>query len=382
MKSNLLKFNGHCISSYAKWVMRGSIFFFFFMAQSVYAQNYYLYVASESDDTVSLLKFDGTTIVEKERIDVGSYPTEIEGPHGITIDPNGRYWYVTLAHGTPYGKLVKYSTATNQVVDETTLGLFPASMQISKVTGFLYCVNFNLHGDMKPSSVSVVDPETMTEIVQIKTGSMPHGSRLSRDGLKQYSVAMMSGELFEIDALALEVTRRLDLEDHTTMDHSKGDHHKMGMKKGGMKHSKIKPTWVIPHPEGKIAYVAGNGSDEIIEVDLEKWKISKRIKAEKGPYNVEISPDGKYMIATLKSIGKTAIWDLKKGSLIKTITNSTAIPHGIAISSDSKYAFISVEGIGGEPGIVDVINLENKTLVDQVEIGKQAGGIAFWKKES
>ena len=382
MKSNLLKFNGHCISSYAKWVMRGSIFFFFFMVQSVYAQNYYLYVASESDDTVSLLKFDGTTIVEKERIDVGSYPTEIEGPHGITIDPNGRYWYVTLAHGTPYGKLVKYSTATNQVVDETTLGLFPASMQISKVTGFLYCVNFNLHGDMKPSSVSVVDPETMTEIVQIKTGSMPHGSRLSRDGLKQYSVAMMSGELFEIDALALEVTRRLDLEDHTTMDHSKGDHHKMGMNKGGMKHSKINPTWVIPHPEGKIAYVAGNGSDEIIEVDLEKWKISKRIKAEKGPYNVEISPDGKYMIATLKSIGKTAIWDLKKGSLIKTITNSTAIPHGIAISSDSKYAFISVEGIGGEPGIVDVINLENKTLVDQVEIGKQAGGIAFWKKES
>ena len=88
------------------------------------------------------------------------------------------------------------------------------------------------------------------------------------------------------------------------------------------------------------------------------------------------------MVATLKSIGKTAIWDLKKGSLIKTLANSTAIPHGIAISNDSKYAFISVEGIGGEPGIVDVINLENKTIVDQVEIGKQAGGIAFWKKDS
>lgn len=382
IKSNLLKFNGHCFLSYAKLVLGESILFFFFVVQSVYAQNYYLYVASESDDTVSLLKFDGTTIVEEERINVGSYPTEIEGPHGITIDPNGRYWYVTLAHGTPYGKLVKYSTATNQVVDETTLGLFPASMQISKVTGFLYCVNFNLHGDMKPSSVSVVDPETMTEIVQITTGSMPHGSRLSKDGLKQYSVGMMSGELFEIDVLALEVTRKLDLEDHSKMDHSKEDHHELVIRNTGIKHSKVKPTWVIPHPEAKIAYVAGNGSDEIIEIDLEKWKISKRIKAEKGPYNVEISPDGKYMVATLKSIGKTAIWDLKKGSLIKTIANSTAIPHGIAISNDSKYAFISVEGIGGEPGIVDVINLENKTIVDQVEIGKQAGGIAFWKKDS
>ena len=28
------------------------------------AQNYYLYVASESDDTVSLLKFDGNSIKE------------------------------------------------------------------------------------------------------------------------------------------------------------------------------------------------------------------------------------------------------------------------------------------------------------------------------
>ena len=45
----------------------------------------------------------------------------------------------------------------------------------------------------------------MTEITKITTGSMPHGSRLSPDGLFQYSVAMMSGELFEIDALDLKV---------------------------------------------------------------------------------------------------------------------------------------------------------------------------------
>ena len=95
MKSSLLKFNGRRIYGYAKWVLRQSILFFF-MVQCVNAQNYYLYVASESDDTVSLLKFDGTNIVEEERINVGSYPTEIEGPHGVTIDPNGRYWYCLL----------------------------------------------------------------------------------------------------------------------------------------------------------------------------------------------------------------------------------------------------------------------------------------------
>ena len=344
-------------------------------------QNYYVYVASESDDTVSLLKFDENEINEVERIVVGTYPTEIEGPHGITVDPNGKYWYLSLAHGNPFGKLVKYSTENNEVLDETTLGLFPASMQVSTTTGFLYCVNFNLHGSMKPSSVSVVDPVTMTEITKITTGSMPHGSRISPDGLFQYSVAMMSGELFEVDALGLEVNRTLDLENKMMK--------KDGMKSmddmksmNGMKHSVVKPTWVIPHPKENLAYIAGNGSDEVIEVDLNAWKVTDRFKTGKGPYNLEISPDGKLLIGTIKSEGKTAIWNLEDKKLVGEIKNTTSVSHGIAISSDSKYAFISVEGIGGEPGIVDVISLENYELISSVEVGKQAGGIAFWKQEN
>ena len=125
--------------------------FLLFTINSLLAQNYYLYVASESDDTVSLLKFDGNKINEEERIDVGFYPTEIEGPHGITVDPNGKFWYITLAHGNPYGKIIKYSTKNNKALDQTTLGLFPASMQLSKITVFIYCLNFNLHGVIKPS---------------------------------------------------------------------------------------------------------------------------------------------------------------------------------------------------------------------------------------
>ena len=360
-----------------------------------FSQSYYVYVASESEDTVSLLKFDKNQIEEIERISVGTFPTEIEGPHGITVDPNGKYWYLSLAHGNPFGKLIKYSTKTNKVVDETTLGLFPASMQISTITGFLYCVNFNLHGTMAPSNVSVVDPETMTEITKITTGSMPHGSRISPDGLYQYSVAMMSGELFEIDALGLKVNRVLDLENkmmknkkmsHKMMDMDKKmDNMKMNKDKmksmQNMKHSMVKPTWVIPHPNLKLAYIAGNGSNEIIEVDLENWEVSDRFKTGKGPYNLEISPNGELLIGTIKSEGKTAIWGLKDKKLLSLLKNTTSISHGIAISSDSKYAFISSEGIGGEPGIVDVISLETFKLISSVEVGKQAGGIAFWKKE-
>ena len=149
-----------------------------------------------------------------------------------------------------------------------------------------------------------------------------------------------------------------------------------------MKHSMVKPTWVIPHPNQNIAYVAGNGSDEVIEVNLDKWEVTSRFKTGKGPYNLEITPNGKLLVGTIKSEGKTAIWNLENKEELAIIKNTTSVSHGIAISSDSKYAFISVEGIGGEPGIVDIIDLESFKLVSSVEVGKQAGGIAFWKKES
>ena len=280
------------------------------------AQEYYAYATAESEDEVAIVKFDGSEAKSVQTIPVGVWPAEIEGPHGITVSPDGKHWFLTLAHGNPFGTLYKFDIESNQIVGQTTLGLFPATMQISTATGLLYCVNFNLHGDMVPSTVSVVDPETMTELKRITTGAMPHGSRISPDGTKHYSVAMMSGELFEIDALRLSVARRLNLDDATQKgeghhQHGEHQHHQhsaagethaaMNHGDAGMKHSTVKPTWVIPHPTWNKVYVAGNGSNQVLEVDLEQWAVTNIFPTGKGPYNVEISPDGTKMVVTYKS---------------------------------------------------------------------------------
>ena len=366
------------------------------------AQDYYVYVTAESEDEVALVKFDGKKVETIKTIPVGVWPAEIEGPHGITVDPSGKYWYLSLAHGNPYGFLYKFRTGSDDLVSKIQLGLFPASMQISTSTGLLYCVNFNLHGDMVPSSVSVVDPELMIELKKVTTGVMPHGSRISPDGLYQYSVGMMSGELFEIDAVSLKVSRKLDLDksaadmgmnhstmghatsnsenkpmDHANMDHSKMNHDEMKE----MKHSKVKPTWVTPHPNNGKAYIAANGAAQVLEVDLKTWEVSRKWDGGKGPYNIDITPDGNKLIVTYKTDGATGIWDVEKGVELARIPNTNSVSHGVAVSSDSKYAFISVEGKGDDKGRMDVINLETMKIVDTAFLGKQAGGIAFWKQE-
>ncbi|MBT5096590.1 MAG: YncE family protein [Candidatus Marinimicrobia bacterium] len=364
---------------------------------AISAKDYYIYCATESEDEVALIRFDGKTAYVEKRIPVGVWPVEIEGPHGITVSPDGDFWYLSMAHGVPYGHLYKYKTGTDEMVDRVELGLFPATMGISNATGLIYIVNFNLHGGhTEPSTVSIVDPEEMIEIDRVETGIMPHGSRLLNNGLKHYSVAMMSGMLYEIDAMTMQITRTLStappkkiMNAHSGHNMKKMDHSKMnmGMKKNNKmakmdhKMSPEKPTWVYPHPNDNLIYVVNNGTDNVVEIDVKKWEVVRTFKTDKAPYNCEVSQDGKYLVVTYKGAAKTGVWNLKTGKEIAKFNNTRKVTHGVVISPDSRYAFVSVEGIGKEPGSVEIFDLKELKSVTIAEIGKQAGGIAFWKME-
>lgn len=340
--------------------------------------DYFIYATAESEDEVALVKFDGSNVHVVKRIPVGVWPVEIEGPHGINISPDGRHWFLSMAHGIPFGHLYKYKTGTDEFVDRVELGLFPATLQVSSATGLLYVVNFNLHGGHNEvSTISIVDPDEMVEIERVETGIMPHGSRLSNSGLKHYSVAMMSGELYELDAMRMQVTRKLSTANTHTMIKNNKHHGMLGHTIPGEK-----PTWVCPHPNDKFLYVVNSGTNEVIEVDIDKWAISRSFKTDKGPYNCEVSRDGQKLVVTYKAAAKTGIWDLESGKELSRINNTRKVSHGVVISPDSKFAFVSVEGVGSQPGSVDVIDLMSLKLVAQADIGKQAGGIAFWKMEN
>ena len=81
---------------------------------------------------------------------------------------------------------MKYSANDDREIGQLQLGMFPATGDFSPDGNFVYIVNFNLHGDLVPSSVSVVDSNVLLEVARIPTCVMPHGSRVSRDGLHQY----------------------------------------------------------------------------------------------------------------------------------------------------------------------------------------------------
>src|ERR1051326_8884725 len=135
-------------------------------AQAKPDKEYFVYVLSEAADKISLVRFGPDGIRVEHEIGIGDMPVDIDGPHGIVVSPDRQFYFVSIAHGRPFGTVWKYSTKDDAVLGKTTLGYFPATMDITPDGNFLFVVNFNLHGDMVPSSVSVVSTQTMTEIAR------------------------------------------------------------------------------------------------------------------------------------------------------------------------------------------------------------------------
>jgi len=339
---------------------------------------YWAYVASESDDEVTLLRFSPSTGLEREKvITVGTLPTEIEAPHGIFIDPDGKHWYLTLGHGFPFGYLVKYAAGVDTVEAVVELGMFPATVAIPPFGGLALAANSDFHGDMQPSSISVVDLTSMTEIARTETCTMPHGSRFSPDGLRHYSACMMDDQLVEINVATLGVSRRLNLTTGHLLAADNGDAHHTGMQRS----NQCSPTWVVPAPDGRYLYVTCNRGNEVLEIDADKLEIKRRFASPGAPYNAAVTSDGKRLLVTQKGGAALSVWSLVRGEREALIATSRTVAHGVAATPDNRFAFVSAEGVGGEPGAVDVVDLETLKRVFSIDVGKQAGGIAFWRSE-
>ena len=342
------------------------------------SQSYWVYVAAESEDEVALLRYDaGGDLVVEKTITTGWLAAEIEAPHGVAVDPGGEFWYLTLGHGFPNGRLVKYATVSDTVVGVADLGLFPATIAVPPHGTVALAVNANFHGDHIPSTVAIVDLETMFPIADVVTCTMPHGSRFNADGSKHYSACMMDNQLVEIDGATLDVSRRLDLIANEPA-HAPMEGH-MAMAPPAEKN--CSPTWAAPHPDGSRVFVPCNKGDVILEIDLNDWRITRRIEAPGAPYNLDVTPDGSKLLATLKGSAKLGVWDVATGELLHLVDSLMRVTHGVVATPDGRYAIVTVEGIGGDPGTVEVIDLESGTRVASAQIGKQAGGIALWKME-
>ena len=346
-------------------------------------------VVSESGDIVTWLKPGDGTLVTDHVVPIGIMPSDIDGPHNITVAPDQKSYYVSVAHGTPYGSLWRLSLPGDTLIARAPLELFPTTISVTPDGEIAFVANSDFYGDRpRINPVSIIHTPTMSKIADVPACDMPHGVKVNHGGTHVYITCMQSDEILEMDPGTFSVSRR---------GRTGSGHEMAGM--AGMAHAAAAPsapapsapaaaaaepvcapTFVSLSPVDRRFYVACNTGNTVQVWDAASMTRIHEIPVGHGASNVEASADGKLVIVTNKKDKSVSILDANSFAELARVPTSKGVVHGVAYSPDGRYAYISSESVGADPGAVDMIDLTTRKVVASVPVPLQPTGITIWRR--
>jgi YVTN family beta-propeller protein len=351
-------------------------------AQSADA-GYRVGVVSESGDIATWLKPTGNGLSIDRVVPVGVMPSDIDGPHNITVAPDGKSYYITIAHGTPFGSLWKMDAAGDSLLGRAQVELFPTTISLTPDGQFAFVANSDFHGDHpRVNVVSVIHTPTMTKITDIPACDMPHGVKVNHAGTRVYASCMHSDEILQLDVATFGISRRAKTGEGGSMASMAPAHPGPAAPAGPTGVKECSPTFVSVSPDDQRLYVACNYGNSLQVWDAASFKPIKEIPVGKGAYNVEPSPDGKLVVVTNKKDQSVSLIDAGTLAELARVPTSKKIVHGVAYSPDSRLAYVSCESIGADSGAVDVIDLAARKRVASIAIPGQPTGITILPSRS
>jgi YVTN family beta-propeller protein len=347
-----------------------------------------LYVSSEAGDIVTRIDVGPAGWRTARTIPVGVLATDLDGPHHVAVAPDGRFWYVSLAHGAPFGSVWRFATGADTALGRVGVGMFPTTVGLAPDGAWAAVPNSDFHGDRGGmNTVSMLYLPDMLQVVELPLCDMPHGSRYNRAGTAVYIACMMSDELVEIDASRLAVARRAPLGSGRAASHDVHAATDTAAPRRPGAASSTMPgqdpdclaTYVSVSPDDRLLYVACNHANEVQVRDAATLELVRRLPTGAGAYNVEPSPDGRWLLVTNKKAASVSVFDTRTWTEAARVATSKRVPHGIAFSPDGRYAFVTVESVGADPGAVDAIDLTTRSRVASLAIPRQPTGVAVWR---
>jgi len=362
---------------------------------------YLVGVVSEAGDIVTWLKpVPGGALALDRIVKVDPRPPEMDGPHNITVAPDQKSYYVTISHGTPYGALWRLDALTDRVIGTAPLEAYPTTIGLTPDGEFAFVANSDFYGDRpKVNPVTIVHTPTMTTITNIGACDMPHGAKSNHSGRIVYISCMHSDEILEIDVSTLAISRRIKLgKGHAPASggHSghapaggvppmPADSHEMpgpvAPGAGPDMNKECAATFVSVSADDSRFFVACNSGNALQVWDASSRTLIKSIPTGAGAYNVEPSPDGKLILVTNKKDQSISVIDAMTLVERKRIPVAKKIVHGVAFSPDGRYAYITQESIGADPGAVDVLDLSTLLITSSFAVPAQPTGVTILRQD-
>jgi YVTN family beta-propeller protein len=330
-----------------------------------------IYVTNQGSDKITIIDADAMVVIGL--INVGAEDVQ-DVPHNVHVDAQGRYFYVSLINSA---RLLQFDAATDQLLNEVTVGQSPANPVTSPDGETVYVTNWNPDNP----TLHVLDAETLSERYVLRfpdsIGELPHGLLVTGDGGTLYTTHEGAGSVFKIE---LGETAEEAVLTYIPL---------------GEPASLLRPLQVLLDAEERFLYVTCNGSGEVRVVDTESQEMIEVLPIGGRPWLEALTPDGRYIYVGNWGKDGVDVIDTSTIEVVESLTNASAgdhafaRPHGVAITSDGRHVFVSNENTngaipqhhptegGGDNGYTTVIEVATNQVIRVLEVEVDPTGVAF-----
>jgi len=311
------------------------------MNLSAYDPTSLVFVTNRDSNDVSVVD------TQTDRV-LGSIPLgNFSNAHMAMLTGDGKK---LLVSATGKDRFLIVDLATQNVERSIETGSSPEHFDITTDNRLAYI------GNMKDSTVSVVDLIEGRETVRMTGFSGPHG----------VSVLPNQGKVYVSNLGAPEVTVLGSPLEQTAEKHlAIGDvHHAAGREPQpylasleGISH----PTLT---PDGKFIYAADGDAGEVTVIDTQSDRITNRIQVGKAPWRAYASPDGAYMLVLNNGDKTVSVIETTKRTVVATLQAGAQMT-GVNFTQGGRKAYVISRG----DSTVYVFDMKTLKQIRRLKIG-------------
>lgn len=329
-----------------------------------------LYVCNQNDATVSIVDMVSNEIVETLDLQQLGFTANAK-PHHVAVEPDGSFWYLTLIGDNRIVKLDRDNRVVAQVEFET-----PGMLSLHPTEDLLF-VGRSMSAVNPPPRIGMIRRSSM-EIEELDVFfPRPHAMALQPRTNVVYTASLAVNQIAAVDFAADEVE----------LLNVAGDPH--ALMQFGLS------------PDGNMLAISGEISHKVLLLDISepmRPRVTDVIDVGRQPFDPIFTPDGRWLYLGNKADNTVTVIDVDRRAVAAVISgDGLAEPHGIAVSADGRYVYVSNNNTGqvhdmaampgGEhagheappagPGLGTVVIIDTTTqrIAKVLEVGHNASGL-------
>jgi YVTN family beta-propeller protein len=320
-----------------------------------------LYVANQAPATVSVIDPRTDSLVATVDLQALGFSAKAK-PHDTAVEPDGSYWYVTLIGENAVVKLDRQ----NHVVGKATIET-PGLLALDPKSDLMF-VTRTMSAVSPPARVGIVHRSDMSiEEVDVFI-ARPHAVTVDPRGRYAYVGSLAENQIATVDGTTGEVT----------LSSIPGDAMRMVVE-------------LAASPDGKRLVATdqmGNAALVFDATDPVHLRQVAAVSVPPWPWHDAFTPDGKEVWFGNQRGNSVTVLDAQTWKVADVIKGKgLAEPHGIMISPDGRYVFVSnhnLQGVytsdtprDGGTGTVVVIDRARRAIVKVIETDQDAVGMSI-----